>query len=56
MMDCADKCQADSDAYMSWFYDEAWRMFGRWIDRWREDHPDDERSDYEILMQEEYDP
>lgn len=51
-----DKCQADINDYRDRMCDDAWRLFRDWIDRWRDEHPDDERLDLDILIQEEYDP
>lgn len=29
---------------------KAWDEFGKWLDQWRDDHPDDERDDYELAL------
>jgi hypothetical protein len=28
----------------------AWDMFDGWLEKWREDHPNDDRDDYDLLM------
>lgn len=30
----------------------AWERFADWAEQWREDHPDDDRDDYELAMEE----
>lgn len=30
----------------------AWDLFGKWLKKWREDHPDDDRNDYDLLIEE----
>jgi hypothetical protein len=32
----------------------AWQAVGEWLDAWREAHPDEERTDGEIVMSADY--
>lgn len=41
----ADKCDMAAAGEM---VAEAFRAYGEWLARWRDDHPEDDRDDYDL--------